>query len=348
MYNQTMDLRTIKMLKKKTGGAWSVTPWSTTGMATTGAGHVHRVVEQSSTMRIARRSGSSTTAPGCTSPLVPLNQTVKPLHPDHRGGRQKKTATGGGAPDGPGDGGDSYKPGESEAPTDDPFIIPDDALDHEELPARTTPTQEPAAGFSVDTLTTAIKKAKKDGDDESWTSLKGPQRGVRFRGGTPPAPPQWKYQSGDIRAFDRFERKVNVWALQVKNYMTAAEAGLQLYVSLQGEAEMELEHVDVNCIYHKEGVKYILGELRSAFQQKSVYVKRHYLHEFETIARLPQESMRSFVNRYRRVEVSLKAIGVDMALSYDSKSRGSRLLDRAKLSLDQQRMVLVGGHWTAA
>ena len=82
--------------------------------------------------------------------------------------------------------------------------------------------------------------------------------------------------------------------------------------------------------------------MRNAFQQKSVHVKRHYLHEFETIARLPQNSMRSFVNRYRRVEVLRKAIGVDVALSYGSKSRGSRLLGRAKLSLDQQQMVPVG------
>ena len=240
--------------------------------------------------------------------------------------RRKRTTTGGGPPDRPGDGGDSHERGE-----------PDEALDPEELPAQTTPTREPAAGFSVDTLTAAIKKAKKEGDDESWNSQKGPQRGVRFRGGTPPAPPQWKYQSGDTRAFDRFQRKVNVWALQVKNYMTATEAGLQLHVSLQGDTEMELEHVDVNCIYHKEGVKYILDEPRNAFQQKSVYVKRHYLHEFETIARLPQESMRSFVNRHRRVKVSLKAIGVDMALSYDSESRGATTRGQHSHSNDRRR-----------
>ena len=78
----------------------------------------------------------------------------------------------------PGDGGDSHDRGESKAPTDDPFVLPDEALDPEELPARTALTREPAEGFSVDTLTAAIKKAKKDGDDESWNSQKGPQLGT--------------------------------------------------------------------------------------------------------------------------------------------------------------------------
>ena len=70
--------------------------------------------------------------------------------------------------------------------------------------------------------------------------------------------------------------------------------------------------------------------------------KRHHFHEYENMGRYPQESIRAYCNRYRRVEAALKAIGVDILLTYDAEARGSRLLDRARLSAEQQRMILVG------
>ena len=177
---------------------------------------------------------------------------------------------------------------------------------------------------------------------KSWTSAMGPQKGVKFRGGAPPQPPGWKYQPGDVRAFERYERKVMLWQMQIRFYMTRAEAGLMLYSSLTGEAEQQMEFADMNKIFHENGVQYILDQLKSAFQQKSVYVKRHVLHEYEHIYRYNLETLRGFINRYRRIEASLLAIGIDVTLTYDNEARGSRLLDRAKLTLEQQRMVLVG------
>ena len=73
-----------------------------------------------------------------------------------------------------------------------------------------------------------------------------------------------------------------------------------------------------------------------------MYLKRKYLAEYETIARQAGEGMRAYVNRYHRAEKALSSIGIDICLTYDSESRGSRLLDRAKLNTEQQRMVLVG------
>ena len=177
---------------------------------------------------------------------------------------------------------------------------------------------------------------------KSWTSAMGPQKGVKFRGGAPPQPPGWKYQPGDVRAFERYERKVQLWQMHIRYYMTRAEAGLMLYSSLTGEAEQQLEFADMDKIFHENGVQYIIDQLKSAFQQKSVYVKRHVLHEYEHIYRYNMETMRGFINRYRRIEASLLAIGIDVTLTYDNEARGSRLLDRAKLTLEQQRMVLVG------
>ena len=124
--------------------------------------------------------------------------------------------------------------------------------------------------------------------------------------------------------------------------MTRAEAGLMLYSSLTGEAEQQLEFADMSKIFHEDGVQFVVDQLKSAFQQKSVYVKRHVLHEYEHIYRYNLETLRGFINRYRRIEASLMSIGIDVSLTYDSEARGSRLLDRAKLSLEQQRMVLVG------
>ena len=157
-----------------------------------------------------------------------------------------------------------------------------------------------------------------------------------------PQPPSWKYQPGDVRAFERYERKVKLWQMQIRFYMTRAEAGLMLYSSLSGEAEQQLEFADMSKIFHEDGVQFVLDQLKSAFQQKSVYVKRHVLHEYEHIYRQNLETLRGFINRYRRIEASLMSIGIDVSLTYDNEARGSRLLDRAKLTLEQQRMVLVG------
>lgn len=189
-----------------------------------------------------------------------------------------------------------------------------------------------------------IQKDDETSDDKSWDSMKGPRKGVRFRGGAPPAAPQWRYQPNDVRAYEKYERKVKLWQLQVRRYMSSAEAGLALYASLGGEAEQQLEFLDVEKVYHRDGVQYVLDQLRQAFKQKEVYVKRHYLNDYENISRYPNESLRSFINRYKRVEASLKAIGIDMTLSYDAEARGSRLLDRSKLTADQQRMILVGAN----
>ena len=61
---------------------------------------------------------------------------------------------------------------------------------------------------------------------DSWTSAKGPQPGVRWRGGSAPTPPPWKPTSSDPQAFKRWEKKARIWQIMVKNYMTDKEAGL--------------------------------------------------------------------------------------------------------------------------
>ena len=261
-------------------------------------------------------------------------------------------------PDPPSDGPDADERAESETLTIDPTVTPSGASDAGMVQPRLSRRQRRAqraeeekrnqqdrAAESPLSETDALRElAKKKGasSENSWSSAKGPEKGVRWRGGTPPAPPKWNYAKDDLRAFTKFERKVALWQLQVRPYMSPAEAALALYTSLGGEAEEELEHIDVKKLYSKNGIEFLLEQLRGPLQAKQIYLKRKYLSDYEVISRNVGESMRNYVNRYHRAEKALLSIGIDVGLTYDAESRGSRLLDRAKLSHEQQRMILVG------
>ena len=96
----------------------------------------------------------------------------------------------------------------------------------------------------------------------------GPARGVRRRGGAPPAPPLWKYEQNDLRAYSKFAKKVALWRIQVSSFMTPREAALVLYTSLTGEAEAELEHAPIESINTDKGIDFILETLRQPMEQK--------------------------------------------------------------------------------
>ena len=63
--------------------------------------------------------------------------------------------------------------------------------------------------------------------------------------------------------------------------MSSSEAGLALYTSLRGDAEAELQYVDTEKVYSRDGVWYVLEQLRGPFQEKPVYIKRQFLFEYE-------------------------------------------------------------------
>ena len=177
--------------------------------------------------------------------------------------------------------------------------------------------------------------------DDDWNPKKGPSPGVKYRSGQPPAPPQWSYAKDDPRAFSKWMRKLEIWKLQVANYLPNEEAAMLLYTSLRGEAEEELEWVDLKKVNHPNGIDFIVETLKK-LQTREIYLKRRYLFEFEAIQRQPNESIRAFANRYHRCERTLAAVGIDVTTMYDSESRGARLLDRLRLNPDQQRLILVG------
>eukprot|EP00439_Symbiodinium_sp_Y106_P030767 s3065_g3.t1 len=151
-----------------------------------------------------------------------------------------------------------------------------------------------------------------------WDSRKGPSQGIRYRTGMPPAPPVLHYSQDDLRAYDRWEKRVRIWEMQVASYLPA----MNLFVSLKGEAEEELENADLKKINAKEGIEFILSTLRSALKTRAIYQKQKYMHDYEHVSRFANEGVRAFCNRYHRVERALQACRIDIEPMYDSEARG--------------------------
>ena len=225
---------------------------------------------------------------------------------------------------------------------DEPQRLPDPPLPRPEL-------DHPSHLMTLDDVKDAATPGRKSKTSTAtWNSRMGPEKNVRWRGGTPPAPPAWKYDVTDLRAFSKWARKIEIWRVQIGSYMTSREASLLLYTSLTGEAEAELEHAPLEKINHENGIDYILETLKAPMEQKAVYQKRKFLADFEQLNRYPGEGLWTFANRYRRVERSLEALGVNITGMYDAEARGNRLLERARLTLQDQRLILVGARYSLA
>ena len=87
-------------------------------------------------------------------------------------------------------------------------------------------------------LSNAVTKDK----NADWNNKKGPMPGVKYRGGAPPPPPMWTYSKDDLRSFQKWERKLQVWKVQISAYMPPNEAAMILFVSLRGRSRRR------NCI----------------------------------------------------------------------------------------------------
>lgn len=175
-------------------------------------------------------------------------------------------------------------------------------------------------------------------EPDKWSSLFGPKPGLKWRGGAAPSPPPWKYDKEDVRAWSKYQKKVDMWVLQAASYMSKKETSLALYASLQGELEQELEHMPMSQIYHEDGITAIMTALRQPMEQKLIYQqKRKFLREFEVLRRLNGKTMRTYIARFRRSQRCPKAVGVEVSGMFDQEALGSRLLDRSGLSAEAQR-----------
>lgn len=75
---------------------------------------------------------------------------------------------------------------------------------------------------------------------------------------------------------------MNILQVQVKPYMSETESTLASSCKLAGEAEEELEHIDVKKVNSKTGAAF---QLRGPLQAKEIYLnkKGKCLSDYETI-----------------------------------------------------------------
>lgn len=196
---------------------------------------------------------------------------------------------------------------ESEQLTNDPTVEPSEP--HGRVPAarpaapaqvpRRAPdamlrSQVPSATSHEDKLLTALRRLvqQMSRDDEGeWNLRKGPEKGVRWRTGQHPQPPQWRYDSQDLRAYAKFAKKVQIWQIQMRPYAAPPDQALLLWGSLTGDAEQELEHLTIEEVHRETGVQTILRKLQIPFEQRAVFQKRKFLHEFEALRRWNGETI---------------------------------------------------------
>ena len=261
----------------------------------------------------------------------------------------------------------TFEAAEEETPTVDPSVDPSDKDCHgPKLPRdskvcgapqvcgspkvsrpRSSPSQpsssKPRAQQGDDQILSALRRLLRSDDphDEEVASLAGPAKGIKWRGGSIPQPPTWNYDRDDLRAYQKFCKKIDIWKLQAKAYVSPKEMALMFYSSLKGDLEQELEHTPVEEFHCDDGVDKLLLALRKPFEQKLVYQKRKFLSDFEGIRRYPGELMRTYINRFRRTSTALNSVGIQIDKTYDSESMGARLLDRSGLTQDSQRLILV-------
>ena len=119
------------------------------------------------------------------------------------------------------------------------------------------------------------KLATKDKNSD-WDLRKGPSPGVKYRSGQPPAPPQWHYSNSDLRAFQKWERRLQIYVASAGIILLPAERGrIGLLTSLRAEMEEELQWADdLKQINSDNGIDFIVESLRKPLKTREVYVKR--------------------------------------------------------------------------
>ena len=182
----------------------------------------------------------------------------------------------------------------------------DEEYDFDEEDVRERPTTDGAAA--------AASSAPRD---EAGRSPRTTVRGTPLRSGRPPSPPKWKYDRRDPRSYTKWVRQVEVWRRRVLRYVDPGEAGLALYNALEasGAPEEELEYVDLDKVDDVGGIDYLVEYLRKPFAEKIVNRKGKFLTDHERIRRQERESLRDYINRYKRVHGERLEAGGDRRLS---------------------------------
>ena len=159
--------------------------------------------------------------------------------------------------------------------------------------------------------------------EAAWDPRKGPAPGIRWKSGAPPAPPRYTADAKEVGSFDRFVRRVRLWAKRAASWMTDGDAALLLVESLSGAAERELEFTPLEDI-ERGGVEFILQTLEKSSNEHIVYRKHHYLRSWETVRRQGGETMRAYIHRFDLLHRQLAHVDVDVKAMYSGEALGHR------------------------
>ena len=119
------------------------------------------------------------------------------------------------------------------------------------------------------------------------------------------------------------------------------EAALMPLSSLKGAVKMKVEHVPLADFNHDGGIDFLVDQLRYPYEEQMVNRKHKVLNDYEHIRRNSGERPCDLTKRYRRVETALRSVGCDLRLICDDEARGHRLLDKAVLSPETRRAIIV-------
>ena len=76
-------------------------------------------------------------------------------------------------------------------------------------------------------------------------------------------PPKYTADAKEVGSFDRYSRRVRLWAKRASGWMTDGDAALLLVESLSGAAERELEFTPLVEI-ENGGVEFVLQQLEAS------------------------------------------------------------------------------------
>ena len=143
----------------------------------------------------------------------------------------------------------------------------------------------------------------------------------------------WRYGATEFRAYAKCTKKVTISELQMKSYASKPDQAPLLYNSLTGWNRTRV------------GVSHDCGSLQwprnwdHPGEIESTHGAEGSVPETQVLARLREhigEHMRAFINRFRRSQRNLRPVGIDVTSTY------AQLLDRSGLTLEAQRLILVG------
>ena len=147
--------------------------------------------------------------------------------------------------------------------------------------------------------------------------------------------------------FIRWLRKVEIWKIRVKPYMSVKEQALALLEEIGGEAADILEPIldEHGPTYYAtdDGIDRIIADVRPAYAEKAFVRKQQVLQQYESIRRRQGESLVSYITRFKTMEATVRGAGIKQL--QDEESRAFRFIRTAAIEARTRNVILgTAGH----